>query len=78
MILDGHYTHASDVWAFGILAWELYQSFSTGQDGRPLSVPFYDLDNHEVNPKALITGIPAAFYRKFYQLPITDQLICSS
>ncbi|KAJ7356110.1 ptk6 protein tyrosine kinase [Desmophyllum pertusum] len=50
VILDGHYTHASDVWAFGILAWELYKSFSTGQDGRPVSVPFFDLDNREGEP----------------------------
>ena len=52
MVLDGYYTHASDVWAFGILAWELYTSFTNGQDGRDFSVPFYDLKNDEVNPKA--------------------------
>jgi len=57
VILDGHYTHASDVWAFGILAWELYTSFTTGQDGpRDLSVPFFDLERHEVNSRALLNA----------------------
>ena len=51
-MLDGHYTHASDVWAFGILAWELYTSFTTEQDGRDLSVPFFNLEKHEVNSRA--------------------------
>ncbi|KAL9950623.1 hypothetical protein ACROYT_G043148 [Oculina patagonica] len=50
VILDGHYTHASDVWAFGILAWELYTSYANGQDERDISVPFYDLNKHEILP----------------------------
>ena len=48
MILDGHYTHASDVWAFGILAWELYTSFSIDRRDLRLSVPYNGLYNHEV------------------------------
>jgi len=48
VILDGHYTHASDVWAFGILAWELYTSFNTGQDWRQCSLPYHDLYDNEV------------------------------
>ena len=48
VILDGHYTHASDVWAFAILAWELYTSYQIGQYGRKLSVPYHGLYNHEV------------------------------
>lgn len=47
MISDGRFTHASDVWAFGIVAWELYESFKTGQENRELSVPYHSLDNNE-------------------------------
>lgn len=61
MILDGHYTHASDVWAFGILAWELYTSFITGQDGREFSVPFCDLEKHEVNSRAVLNAFQSIF-----------------
>jgi len=48
VILDGHYTHASDVWAFGILAWELYTCYSGGQDRRELAVPYNGLYKDEV------------------------------
>ena len=53
VILDGHYTHGSDVWAFGILAWELYTSFKAGEDERNVSVPFFELEKHEVNSRAM-------------------------
>jgi len=56
IILDGHYLHASDVGTLGSLAWELYASFTTGQHGRDLSVPFFDLEKHEVNSRAVLNA----------------------
>ena len=60
MILEGHYTHASDVWALGIIAWELYTSFTIGQDRQELSttlsVPFYDIETEEVNVTAVLNA----------------------
>ena len=56
MILEGHYTHASDVWALGIIAWELYTSFTIGQDRQELSLPFHDLQTEEVNVMAARDG----------------------
>ena len=47
VILDGQYTHGSDVWAFGILAWELYTSFAVGQQKRQFSVPYHELKTQE-------------------------------
>lgn len=46
IISDGLYTHASDVWAFGILAWELYASYETGEE--KLSLPYSSLKNEQV------------------------------
>ena len=54
MILDGHYTHASDVWSFAILAWELYKSFACGQKNRMFSIPYFQLENDEVNLKVSV------------------------
>lgn len=48
VILENNYSHASDVWAFGILAWELYTAFATGQEGRSYSVPYCNLVDDEV------------------------------
>ena len=63
MILDGRYTHASDVWAFGILAYELYKSYTTGQEGREVSVPYYGIQNDQVSPKDYLSSsqVPKTF-----------------
>ena len=60
MILENNYSHASDVWAFGILAWELYTAFATGQEGRDYSVPYCNLVDDEVC--AIKTAKPKAFF----------------
>lgn len=49
MILENNFSHASDVWAFGILAWELYTAFATGQEEKGYSVPYCDLVVDEVS-----------------------------
>ncbi|XP_068675843.1 uncharacterized protein [Montipora foliosa] len=50
VILDGYYSHASDVWAFGVLAWELYASYQYGQEEQQFSRPYHWLDNDEILP----------------------------
>lgn len=43
VIQENHYTHASDVWAFGIFAWELYSAFAAGQQNRIAALPYYNI-----------------------------------
>ncbi|XP_068676830.1 uncharacterized protein [Montipora foliosa] len=50
VIMDGYYSHASDVWAFGILSWELYASYQYGQEEQQFSRPYHWLDNDEILP----------------------------
>lgn len=49
VILENHYSHASDVWAFGILAWELYTSFAVGQNDILASLPYHNIGSDKVN-----------------------------
>ena len=56
IISDGLYTHASDVWAFGILAWELYASYENGQEQRHLSLPYFFLKNEQVIFNAFLSS----------------------
>lgn len=51
--MDGYYSHASDVWAFAILAWELYQSFQHGKNNQQFSIPYFWLDNDQVSSTEL-------------------------
>ena len=49
VILENHYSHASDVWAFGILAWELYTSFAVGQNDILASLPYHNIGSDKVS-----------------------------
>ena len=48
VILQGLYSHVSDVWSFGVLAWELYTAFTNGVSSRDQTLPYFDLSNDEV------------------------------
>ena len=50
MILQGHYSHASDVWSFGVLAWELYAALTNGARFRERTLPYFHISNDEVIP----------------------------
>ena len=49
VILENHYSHASDVWAFGILAWELYTTYAVGQNDVLASLPYHNISSDKVN-----------------------------
>lgn len=49
VISANRYSHASDVWAFGILSWELYTAFDVGHKDRMISLPYYNIKPDKVN-----------------------------
>ena len=49
MIQSGHYTHAADVWSFGVLSWELYIAATAGQAATADDIlPYKDISDDEV------------------------------
>lgn len=48
MILQGHYSHASDVWSFGVVVWELYAALADGVRSREQTLPYFSITNDEV------------------------------
>ena len=48
MILQGRYSHASDVWSFGVVAWEVYATLTYGVRSRERTLPYFNITNDEV------------------------------
>ena len=52
MISQGLYSHASDVWSFGVLAWELFAAFYDSKIMPRQTIPYYNHTNDEVTPSS--------------------------
>lgn len=53
VISKGRYSHASDAWSFGVLAWELFAAFSFSENFTERMLPHHNLPDHEVGASIL-------------------------
>ena len=60
------------MWAFGILAWELYASYKTGQQRRAISAPYFWLENKKVIFNAIAFGKRTLRLYTHTKVPITS------
>lgn len=47
MITEGIYSYASDVWAFGVVLWELYAALAFRRKRSTLARPYYELEDDQ-------------------------------
>lgn len=78
MIQDGNYTHASDVWAFAVLGWELYTAFATGQEFKEYSVPYCNHAAEEVCLLKTLRSHLAGGFDQFFLTLFVSKFSCPS
>ena len=78
MIQDGNYTHASDVWAFAVLGWELYTAFATGQEHKEYSVPYCNHAAEEVCLLKTLRSLQAGGFDQFFLTLFVSKFSCPS
>ena len=68
-ITDRHYSLASDVWAFGVLQWEMFNPMK--------EMPYPGIDNLQVSPKPAASATTYYEYVHEYMIPMMWMTFCS-